>query len=749
MFVRHRLLTALLAAALVGQVAFAQEVEPAPVDPAVQTVLESKPNTPAEVLRAVITLYDLGAPAEAQQMLETLQQAKPDEAALAEVVDHLGSGELLRLINKPELEQEAKQFVASMLVAADNRARDPQRLAALVTDAQNSDPARRRAAVTGLREAKTDAVAALLTALARAEQPEARRHLKSALVQMGFMAVGPLLGALESDSARLRADAIEVLGVLRTSEATYFLIGPAVASEAEPVRAAAQQALRQILGAAPTAADAQPVLLRQVQKYFARVRPREPDHQGLVELWIWDDAKQQVQLQTVAADDLAMLYAARLTPYLYALAPQDPQVRLLHFTAQLEAAKMLGGYESPLAAEAGSARAEAERALSLAELETLLQFATEQGYYGAAIAAAEILGDAGTPALLVTGSGEPAPLVQAVQQGDRRLRFAALAAIMELGPTQPYPGSSHVADALGHFAGSAGEPRAIVGHPRVSQGQDLAALLSPLGYETSVASSGRDVLSQATLAADADLVLIHSAIQQPPLRELLYQLRRDPRTRRVPIGVLASVEDLPRVERIAAGDPLTLALPMPHSAETLARYLEQIDARRGRSAIGQEERARQAEQALTWIGELVARNAHFYDLRSLVPHAQRALHAPALTQEAAPVLGALGTAAAQRALVELASRATGPIAARRAAAEAFRQSVAEHGLLLTTDEILRQYDVYNSSATLDKQTQQVRASILDAIEARTSDAESGKRKAESGSKAEGGGRRAEKFRSDR
>src|SRR5690606_28129101 len=81
-------------------------------------------------------------------------------------------------------------------------------------------------------------------------------------------------------------------------------------------------------------------------------------------------------------------------------------------------------------------------------------------------------------------------------------------------------------------------------------------------------------------------------------------------------------------------------------------------------------------------------------------------------------LAEIGTRDAQRLLVDFASQTSQPIELRRAAGAAFTLNVTEHGTQLTSDEILRQYDRYNRSETLDKDTQQLLGSILDAIEAR-------------------------------
>ena len=686
-------------------------------DPAVQAVLESNPQTPADALRAVITLLDLGAPEAAQGMLAKLLQADLDNNARADLARTLGSGELLRLTAQPALDADAKTFVQSLLIAADERSRDPERLARLIAQLDSPDAAVRRAAIVDLREGKTDAVAALLAALADPQRAEQHPQLKVALREMGSMAVGPLMGAMTTNDPRLKADAIELLGALGANEATMFLVGPSVAADDPQVRDAARLALERLLGAAPSAAEAQRVLYQQVKKFFERIRPLEPDHEGLVELWSWNDRTQQAAPQSLLADEVAIQYAARLTPWLVALDPEQPELRRLHFTAQLEAAKLQQDYAQPLPNDSPARTTAA--ALSIADLEEVLQFAQQRGYYGAAAAVCEILGAVATPEILISADGSPAPLVQAVQQGDRRLKFAALAAVMQLASPFPYPGSSHVADALGYFTATAGERRAVVAHPRAAKAQNLAALLGMLAYETEVVYRGEQLFDIAKQSADFELVLVHTIIDEPLLGELLSRLRRDPRTAHLPVGIIAPLDALPWARELAARDSLTEAFVPPQDAESLAFYVEQLDQRRGRNRISPEEREQQAAQALAWIGRLAAADQGFYELRRLTPEVQRALEVAPLSVRAASVLSQLGTPAGQRALVDLASRAVGRLELRQAAAAAFQRSVAEHGILLTTPEIVHQYDLYNASAAADRATQQLRGLILDALESKT------------------------------
>lgn len=709
----------------IGLAQEAKEKEPAapetPAEPkklglAAQTVLDLNPQTPAEMLRAAITLLDLGATQEAKGFLAKLEQSKLDDAALVELVRRFGGGELLRLGANPALGAKDQQFIASMFAAADRQSRDPARLDRLVGQLQSSDPAARRAAIVDLRMAKTGAVAYLLGVLADAGRAKEHPQVKHAIAQMGLMAVGPLLGALEASDERLKANAADVLGAMRAERAVMPLTGIAVAGESARVRGAARRALQQIVGARATPEEAGQALYHQVKRYFSRVRPFEPDHEGMVRLWSWDDQKGESTSRKFPADDAAILLAARLTPYLYAIEPRRAEYRQLHFTAQLEAAKMRRGYAQPLPPR-GKARKAARQALSVPELERLLQFAATERYFGAAAAACEILGDAATAAILTRLDGGLSPLAEALEQGDRRLRFAALEAIMKLAPPRPYAGASRAAKTLGYFAATAGAPRVAIAHPRLAKLQNMVAMLGGFDYEAEIASNGRQLIDAANDSADFEMVFVHSGIQNPPLREVLYRLRRDPRTRHLPIGIMTTAEDLDRMKELAAAYPRVVAFPEPQEAEGFAYAIERLQTAQGRNSLSRKERVAQAAQALQWIGELAAKKSTYYDVRRLAPRVRAALHVPELTSRAATVLGRIGAPDAQRALVALAGRAIGPLENRRAAAVAFRHSVLRHGVLLTSDEILRQYDLYNASAAAEKATQQLRASILDTIEA--------------------------------
>jgi hypothetical protein len=143
---------------------------------------------------------------------------------------------------------------------------------------------------------------------------------------------------------------------------------------------------------------------------------------------------------------------------------------------------------------------------------------------------------------------------------------------------------------------------------------------------------------------------------------------------------------------------------------------EQLVELAGHDNASPDERVDRSTQAVAWLGQLLAEGPRFYDLNQQANAIAAAALRPDASRESIAVLAALGTQKSQRSLANLAGLQTTPIATRRAAAEAFDHNVQQHGLLLTRDEILRQYDRYNASAAADAETQQVLGAVLDTIE---------------------------------
>jgi hypothetical protein len=161
----------------------------------------------------------------------------------------------------------------------------------------------------------------------------------------------------------------------------------------------------------------------------------------------------------------------------------------------------------------------------------------------------------------------------------------------------------------------------------------------------------------------------------------------------------------------------------PADPSGVAFVMRRLLERAPRDWVPHDERTRQAAAALNLLGKLASDPDHygFYDLLPQEPAVELALTVPALSIQAAQVLGWLGSPQAQRTLTTFANQAGRELSQRQAAAAALDVAVKRRGLLLTRAEILRQYDIYNASATADAGTQRVLGSILDAIENATTE----------------------------
>jgi CheY-like chemotaxis protein len=705
--------------------------EPGPKDAAVSGLLATNPTTPRERARAARILADLGRPDLARGYLKQVLEAKLDDAQLSALAEEFGPAMFTEMAARATLAPEAKQLADAVLGAVNRKLQDPQHLGGLVKQLSDPSDDRRSEALAGLMAARGAAVNPLLAVLADPARAAEQANVRAALAQLRGDAFGPLTGMLECGDPPLVAQAAQTLGAMNASEAAlYLLVHYASEKSDRKVREAAGAALVRLLGKLPAPHEAADLLAQYARRQFDRLQPLKTDLAGRVQVWTWDAAKKQVVGRELPADDVSRILAARLAREAYALAPDSPPIRLLYLATMLEQAVYGNGLDNPLPTGEGTPAAKAA-AFGANEVDALLKFAMNTGHPAAAMAAAEILGHTGqAEALLRQGNG-PAPLVLATRYPNRRLRMAAIGAIVRLQPAGPFPGSSYVPEALRFFAATSGARKALVAGPSSEVSMSLTGYLVPLGYEADVAIAGREVIQKAIGSPDYELILVDAALTEPAPDLLLQQLRRDGRTAHLPVGIIARAEQFERATRMARNDPLARAFHRPHTAEAAKWQIEQLTKLVAGEMVPFAQRQRQAAQAIAWLAELSVRSQGVYDLKRAEDTAMGALYVPPLAPKAAAMLANLGTAESQVALVEIASRLTQPLEVRKAAVVAFGESTRRYGILLTTDQIQRQYDRYNASANQDVATQKTLGLILDDIEAPTKATAQKKQKASS------------------
>jgi hypothetical protein len=575
--------------------------------------LEAPRQTPRDYVQAIMWLVDLGRPELAKPILADLAKLQLTDAQRVAIVGEFGSQGMLHLARaSKELGPEAAAFADACMASASAAANNPQRIAGLVKQLSDASAEVRIAARNDLAATGQVGAAAALEALAREADPQRRAALVQAVQLMNPLVDGPLVAMLATDDPQLRADVAALLQRLAVSQAAPLLAGDT---------AAAEQAVK-------TAID----------RYKRGVRPFAVGSDNQVEMWKWDDATKKLSAARVPAEEAQIAWISRLADELASMPSASPATQLHALVLRLEATSLLGGRSnaSPIN---GSALAKADPQ----ELSAALAIALESNYSRAARVLVEALGASRDAGILLTAHGRPSPLAAALESPDRRVRFAALAAIMAIDPRTPYPGASRVPDTLAWFAGSTGERQAVVAMPTIARAGDLAGQLAAHQLVATAANRGRDAVDLARSMPELELVLIDMNILLPEIRQAVYELRISPTTGDIPIALLAADGRFDAAQRLAAEHTRVLAFSRPHTPEALASIVEGLRRLSVRDQVPPEERIAQAEQARKWLDALAAGGRPFYTFRRPAMRTSRASAPP--TQSIPPNAPAAAPAA--------------------------------------------------------------------------------------------------------
>jgi hypothetical protein len=383
--------------------------EPPPVEdnPIVLAVRDSNPTTPPQLLNAVAVMLDIGRLDEARNYFDQLVAMNLDQNQLAQLAASPGPAVFLRFARVPELLPEAQALSDQVFAAQKQAAEDPARVRALVN--QLRDPATRRGALAGLKQARTAAFAPLLEVLADPAQQSDHRVVQSALVMLDDDAVAPLAAALQSGDPGLAMRVVEVLSAMRNPQAVSSLVRIAfVPQYAAEVREAALRALTAPLGQPPSASTAERFLRDEFLRDFQQLRTSNGNP---AVVWEWDQDQVQAVARAVTAADAIRFRAVQNAAALKALAPENAVYGVWHVAALLERDQALVGDIAALPPTAGGgleSSIDAGPALTLSALAFCLESRRESGIIGAANVLAEI----GTDEQLLSQNGRISPLAE-------------------------------------------------------------------------------------------------------------------------------------------------------------------------------------------------------------------------------------------------------------------------------------------------------------------------------------------------
>ncbi|MGC3971728.1 MAG: hypothetical protein QM775_31610 [Pirellulales bacterium] len=553
-----------------------------------------------------------------------------------------------------EFQPQAAEFVKRVVAATNKANRDPARLAELIEQLKTPDLGTQAAAVVGLRAGGEAAAQALVDVLADPTRQAEHRTVATALAGLGADGLSPLAEIAQHGDAAQRRTVLDVLGYVEdpAAEAPLFSAAFGLGVPAE-IRKTAEEALVRRNGKLARPVEAAASLYLDARRtYLRQPAAAEDKAQGVV--WRWDAAAKKPVSTVVVKRSADLDRAARLAAEAAVIGGNDATAEILAHAAALESALASVG-DDPKARKAAAAQWAAGAKLNLVQLGRILELSLDQRHYPAAVDIIALLGAAAGERAMESAGGRPSLLVRAVQSPDRRVRFAALQEIVRLNPQTPFVGAGAVTDALGYFASSTGLRKALVVDKNAPRGQDVAGIVTSLGYQCATAADART--AAAILAADADyeLVLMYRPFIDPVFGQLLPQLRADSRTAQLPAAVYCEPNDVEATRVTLMKYPYTASVYQPRAPESLNSQLAELQQSTALVQPTAAERLQQSQFAVSAIGRLLESKSRVFQLRSFEPALVAAAWHPAIGSQAVGTLGALGSVNAQRTLADVAS----------------------------------------------------------------------------------------------
>lgn len=684
----------------------------------VEATRKSNPQTPVELARAIRGMLDLEQVDEARWYLSKLIQAGPSQRQMYEMYQQVGADFFLQLHSEDALAPDGRQLAEEVFAAARKLATDPAKVDSLVRQLSHENSGFRSNALAQLRRLGAPAAAAILMAFTDETRQSEFPYLRAALDQLGADAAGPLLAAVRSGNARLQVEAVRALGYMPVSVASESLIrwylGPDIS---EPMRQMAAESLARHFDVLPDSASGQRLLSQRIRGYLSGDVAAVHAPGDVVEVWYWDAGAGRFGSRTVSQTDASRIHAAWLADDLLAIAPDDFENRRVWLVARLDAAKRLAGPNQRVTEAALGVQRPLVR---IEDLDHALSLALDWDAIAAATGICELMRDRGELSLLASRNGRPSAIIRAVLSGQRHLQFAAFETVVQLDPKQAFGGSSYVMQLAVFLAASRGESDGLVGHRHQALAQTFSSIMSRSGLVRGIGlGSGVELFEEARWNPDVDVVFVTDGIAAPYFHELVFQLRNDWRTRRLPIAVMIREPGQQRrAEKAFGNDSLTKIYPGTLDEALVASQIRRLKELQRPWPITVEQRLRHAAVARRFLERVLAdRDSYgFFEPHLYESRIVRGLTGQVPSEVSARILGHLGSALAQQALADIVGRRGIEDDVRRAAAESFAMAVRRNGLLLSPGQIKLQFDLLQASEGIPGESDQIQARLIQAIQ---------------------------------
>jgi len=533
-----------------------------------------KPTTPTEFWRALQFEISVGKFEIAAGHLRGLLDIKPTDPQLLELEAKDGLTTFLRLRNverwsrNKETEKEARdnveKLIAMMSVALKNELADPVRIARFAKNLSETP----EEAAFALKELTRSGVAAIpvLIDLLRGNQPALQRAaILNALPSFDIAVVPALVASLDApeatlklellDSLRKRGDFLTLSSKAETDLLPYlWYFSAPMPRHPEELQAKAKLMLAVLLDRDPAAERIVEQRLPQWQltelaKTFLdhKARFNAPEQ---VTFWRFDGQKPVPTVASIA--DAEEYYGLRYARWALEIQEDYAPAQKTFVTLAMDKHFARAGTDQPLMKSSPALYA----VLATAPYELLNDLAEQylrEKRVPLAVAVLQAIGDRSeTKAARPSDAEPPKPnefkpslLLKAMDYPDRRVRFAAVDAMLRAPGAPVHQRTSAIVKILaGELqAGDAddkGKPRALIGDADRIRADMLAGVMRQAGFHVEVARTGRELMRRLQTRADIDLIVLDHHLPYPMFADTLAQVRADFRSAALPVLVMAS-----------------------------------------------------------------------------------------------------------------------------------------------------------------------------------------------------------------
>lgn len=533
---------------------------------------------------------------------KALFQEDPNQGQILDLIRSTETNHFLKMLQKGgEFELVAKRLLESGHVASRERSQDGARIEPLVETAiKDADLEKRRGAS---RTLMADHGAYALPYLVRylgSNDTDERVRAIFVIEDIGIEAVLPVIEVLGSPDAQVRQTAVVALRRLNDPRSVPVLQWIASSKDQpDSVRRAAENALKARGGKPEMAPDE--AFLAIARKYYMKSPEVLRDLGTAYALWNWSEGR--LSSKDVPAFMYHLRLAERACDMAAAANPKNDNARamlaLVYAAQQVALANAPAEFHDSEAGKEEAARlAMADAAIRGSGVPTILKAlgaALQSGDSPVAIGLLRTLPAFGGEVPL----GPDSPVVAALASADQTVQWAAAMAAIRLAPSKAFPRCELVVPLAADAVSLASVRQILVIEADTKTAVQLQTELNAAGMHAVVSRSGAAGLVRSKQSA-YDAVLVSSSLKDMMAQQVVNEIRRDFRTRNVPVLVVAPEAEAESVTA-TLGASIAGVVSLPASANV---YVPQV--KEAASASPLDDRARALAMSEEACGVLAA-----------------------------------------------------------------------------------------------------------------------------------------------